>query len=188
LAEYLAKEVPKFISRLKQLRKFSELLNILWVVLDMILSFQPQTDGHTWSTTASVVEYIMNFLSDIQGDDPIITTTTIKISLELIWSSEQFHLQAASYRQSIDRHISTPFQLLKKLAVLPDDKLNEDIKVFLAVLVHLKRPATRDKRTFLHMACERFRTNLATIELLLKSGADLNASDSLKNISLNNNV
>ena len=34
------------------------------------------------------------------------------------------------------------------------------------------------------MACERFRTNLAIVELLIKSGADLNASDSSGNAPL----
>lgn len=179
LTKLIEKELPLLIRKFKEENKLAELVNILWAVLDMIVSLKSQELEHTWKTTAKIIEAIVNILSSILEDHQILTTKTIKVSLELIVCTEKLHLKTISYRQSIDDHMRTLFKLVKKLAVLPDDKLSVEITALLAALVQLERPASRDKQTLLHMACSDIGNNLNTIPLLLEAGADPNAGNSV---------
>ena len=58
------------------------------------------------------------YLKSNPGDDQMLTSKTIKISLELIVALE-LHLSFNSYRQNNDM-MSTRFHLVKMLATLPE--------------------------------------------------------------------
>jgi len=170
--------VDEFIQRHSRLviwqRKSIEVLNLLWAALEMILNFQPQEKGSTWSTSARVVKEVVRILCNLQREDPLLLKSDyIQTSLELVLPLEQLHLSEKFYDQSTEVDLKTLLDLFKLLAGRPD-LLNQETKELLGKLVRLERPTG----TLLHPACKDIVANLAIIPLLLMFGVDPSTGDS----------
>ncbi len=168
-------------STLKEQPKFIENMNLLWAILETFSSLRPilqQTErrsaGHK---TIWTVQNIVKMLTNLEQGDPLLTTETIKISLEFILSAEKVHIKD-------DLHESYYRTLLKLFTMLSGhpEMLNEETKVLLDDLVTLERPSFQE-RTLLHIACNDNGTfaDFATVCLLIKCGNDPNAGDSYGN-------
>jgi len=187
-SDYQAYEVSGLLA---EERRFVELLNMFWSMLETILSYDAR-EKLLWLQTLQVVGSLINILCHkIARDDPLLNENTIKKSLELILATDQFHLDDREKidDDSLSYYMDSFFDLIVMLAELPH-LVNEESMEFLTELVQrdqrrnpvqreLRRNPVSEEYSLLHMACgnHSYIEHLAipTVDLLLRAGADPNA-------------
>lgn len=176
-----------FNSELKKINaqgKFTELLDILLAILEMIDNLEPlfRPDiKQVLRTTTMIVKEIVRILSSLlKGDPSLLKKDTIKSFLEILLTLEQDHLLDGSQRfrsAELDDYLWALLGFIEILAGHPE-LLNEGIKELLVKVVQLLERPTYRGQTLLIMACGVFQANSATINLLLNCAVDPNVGDS----------
>ncbi len=151
--------------RLQQHRRFDDLLGMLWAIFEL----QPLDEIKEYSLLNSIQE-IVRIISNLRTDDPISKTEAIATTLELVLSSEPFHLHIdqEAYRRT----------LLDFIKMIAGHQLNDGIKrLLLTLLQRSENESCLLSSSLLIQACQTGVYNLSTIRLLLECGADPNAAD-----------
>jgi len=161
---------------LQELREFSQLINYLWAILEMISHFQPQNVPVSESFPAKVVGKLVKTLSKLRPTDQILNPETITTTLSIILSTEPFH-NYFHYEDYFQRLLG----LITVLAAHPE-MLNAENKRILTLLVkRSEKPigslSGYSPRTLLIVGCIKGFPNLSTLRLLMECGAEPNAAD-----------
>jgi len=180
-ADYIFADYGKRSIQLLVEGRYIDWLHIQWSMLEIIRRFHASENG-LWLTTLKVVHIVCVVLEQLYMlNDHLLNANTIEISLELILATDQFHLKDREFvaDDQLSSHLFHMFSLFEILAAQPE-LINKESKEFLSQLVlRKKRRDPFNGRSLLNMACfiSSFRSGLATIELLLRCGADPNAGD-----------
>jgi len=164
-------------------RRFAEMLNMQWSMLESIGCFEAQ-EKYLWLTTLIIVDNLIQTLLKLQRNDPLLNVETITTSLKLILATDQFHLKHSKFpdNNNLDSHINSMVRLISMLANLPQ-LMNKDSYEYLSELVRRdQRRHPVDGRSLLHIACLQYgQGHLPFLRLLLRAGADPDSADKYGN-------
>jgi len=165
-------------SKLMDQRRFVELLNMQWSMLESIRCFEA-LEIDLWPTTLEIVYSLIKTLLKLERNDPLLNMETITTSLKLILATDQFHL---NNRESPDHghlycHIYSMVRLIAILADLPQ-LMNKDSYASLSEWVRRDQRQHPDGQSLLHITCRRISPDdMASLRLLLRAGADPDSAD-----------
>jgi len=174
------------ICLLKFKGRYVEWLHIKWSVLETIRRFHPREEG-LWATTLILIGDLLWTLSKLgRFHNPLLNANTIEISLALILATNQYHFDMSepvekSHIESRNHHRFVMLEFIEMLANQPH-LINENGMELLSKLVSINSK-WRDGPgipglLLLHSACILGRS-LATVDLLVRAGADPNAGDKI---------
>jgi len=153
-------------------------------MLEIVGRFDPR-EKDRWLVRLKISKSLIEMLTTLgESGDPLLDAKIIETSLELMLATDQFEMNDRKLLDvSEDWHIHcymcSIFSLVRMLADLPE-LVNENSLESLSGLVsrdHHRHP--KRGSSLLHMACQYLYSGngLATIDLLLRAGADPNAGE-----------
>lgn len=185
LIAYLWPSVEVYLMQLKGEHRLPKLLDVCWIMLESTRG-KDLRDSTMWKMILSL-RYLLGWtLRHLESENnPVLDSDVVRVSMELVSQTDRSHLVAHPVFEQND-NIHSILQLVRLLAVLPAEMVsNEALRPLYRLL--LNNGCDLEGNNLLLRTClvvTPAAEKIATVRLLLRVGADPNATDDKGNSAL----